>query len=118
VELSIPMPGHTVANESKVSQDVDQLRELIASHDVIYLLMDSRESRWLPSLLGAQMHKLVINAALGFDSFLVMRHGVRIANKDIPALGDSPSQLGCYYCNDVVAPTDVSGRRMNEYVYS
>ncbi|KAI9287037.1 hypothetical protein BC943DRAFT_320536 [Umbelopsis sp. AD052] len=106
VELSIPMPGHTVANESKVSQDVDQLRDLIASHDVIYLLMDSRESRWLPSLLSAQMRKLVINAALGFDSFLVMRHGVRAANEDIDDLGDISSQLGCYYCNDVVAPTD------------
>jgi len=48
VELSIPMPGHTVTNETKISQDVDQLRELIASHDVIYLLMDSRESCLVP----------------------------------------------------------------------
>ncbi|CAO3677279.1 unnamed protein product [Umbelopsis ramanniana] len=106
VELSIPMPGHTVTNEAKISQDVDQLRELIASHDVIYLLMDSRESRWLPTLLGAQMRKLVINAALGFDSFLVMRHGVRASDENLSASGVNTSQLGCYYCNDVVAPAD------------
>lgn len=102
------MPGHNVTNEIKISHDVDQLRELIASHDVIYLLMDSRESRWLPTLLGAQMRKLVINAALGFDSFLVMRHGVRASNENLSAPGVNTSQLGCYYCNDVVAPADVS----------
>ena len=41
-----------------------------------------------------------MNAALGFDTFLVMRHGVC---REL-AKGD---RLGCYYCNDIVAPADV-----------
>lgn len=42
-----------------------------------------------------------MNAALGFDTYLVMRHGARSSL----AKGE---RLGCYYCNDIVAPADVS----------
>jgi ubiquitin-like modifier-activating enzyme ATG7 len=41
-----------------------------------------------------------MNAALGFDTYLVMRHGARQPSS-------SGSRLGCYYCNDIVAPADV-----------
>lgn len=78
--MSIPMPGHPVSEttEPEVRSAYEKLRDLITSHDLIFLLMDSRESRWLPSLLAASMpDKLVVNAALGFDTYLVMRHGVR-----------------------------------------
>ena len=74
------MPGHPVSEttEPEVRAAFEKLRDLIASHNLVFLLMDSRESRWLPSLLAASMpDKLVVNAALGFDTFLVMRHGVR-----------------------------------------
>ncbi|KAI9596157.1 hypothetical protein BDF19DRAFT_439814 [Syncephalis fuscata] len=96
--IRIPMPGHTVTNDQQTQDDIKALINLIDEHDAIFLLMDSRESRWLPTLLGAQHGKIVINAALGFDTFLVMRHGIPIDGADAP--------IGCYYCNDVVAPAD------------
>lgn len=103
-DFMIPMPGHPVTSSTEAiestTRDVQRLEALIAEHDAVFLLMDSRESRWLPTVIGASLGKIVINAALGFDSYLVMRHG---AGPD-QATG---KRLGCYYCNDVVAPTDV-----------
>lgn len=62
--------------------------------------MDTRESRWLPTVMGKAAGKIVMNAALGFDSFVVMRHGVA-------ATDESSAELGCYFCNDVMAPANV-----------
>lgn len=69
--------------------------------------------------------QITVTAALGFDSFLVMRHGAgpfRLSHdlKDkcessqsydmeklsLTAEGQG-KRLGCYFCNDVVAPVDV-----------
>uniref|UniRef100_A0A8D3ATK5 Ubiquitin-like modifier-activating enzyme ATG7 n=1 Tax=Scophthalmus maximus TaxID=52904 RepID=A0A8D3ATK5_SCOMX len=117
--MSIPMPGHPVnfseATLSQAQRDVEQLEKLVSEHDVIFLLMDTRESRWLPTVIAASKRKLVVNAALGFDTFVVMRHGL----KKPPVTGSAPSvpasslfsnipghKLGCYFCNDVVAPGD------------
>ncbi|RWW02100.1 hypothetical protein GW17_00034831 [Ensete ventricosum] len=60
VTLSIPMPGHPVpTNEvARVLEDCERLRDLIASHDVTFLLTDTRESRWLPALLCASENKV------------------------------------------------------------
>ncbi|WIA12692.1 hypothetical protein OEZ85_006333 [Tetradesmus obliquus] len=86
-ELSIPMPGHPPANaqqEQQMQQATEQLAQLVERHDVIFLLTDTRESRWLPSLLAAAAGKLAITAALGFDNYVVMRHG-------LPPAGSSSS---------------------------
>ena len=56
---------------AKIEEDVGRLEKLISEHDVVFLLMDTRESRWLPSVIGASQQKIVINAALGFDTFMV-----------------------------------------------
>lgn len=116
--LSVPMAGHAVTDEDKVRREYEQLRQLIDEHDAIFLLMDTRESRWLPTVMGKSAGKIVMNAALGFDSYVVMRHGgggPAVATSPSPSTGvaaaaaDSSAgpSLGCYFCNDVVAPADV-----------
>jgi ubiquitin-like modifier-activating enzyme ATG7 len=63
--------------------------------------------------------QIAITAALGYDSYLVMRHGagpgINCEGSDLIASTDELStkdalgrqRLGCYFCNDVVAPVDV-----------
>ena len=154
--ISIPMPGHAVgdAERERVQSDCELLDRLVRDHDVIFLLTDTRESRWLPTLLAATHRKLAITAALGFDTFVVMRHGLRAApaagsaassgdagsssaadaadaaatafssaaadaaatDDDERAVaelgkGGAPERLGCYFCNDVVAPANSMLRR-------
>uniref|UniRef100_A0A8C1Y188 Ubiquitin-like modifier-activating enzyme ATG7 n=1 Tax=Cyprinus carpio TaxID=7962 RepID=A0A8C1Y188_CYPCA len=127
--MSIPMPGHPVnfseLTMAQARQDVEQLEKLISEHDVVFLLMDTRESRWLPTVIAASQRKLIVNAALGFDTFVVMRHGLKkpkdshlnwsdhIYSSDgkFPITSSLFSnipghRLGCYFCNDVVAPGD------------
>lgn len=100
--LSVPMAGHPITDESKVRSDYDKLVSLVQSHDAIFLLMDTRESRWLPTVMGKSLNKIVINAALGFDTYMVMRHGIRPSHP--PRRHEE--ELGCYFCNDVVVPAD------------
>lgn len=75
--------------------------------------------------LGFFCLQITITAALGFDGFLVMRHGpgpfsfthevkaetANTISRELCKLdlssGDGGQRLGCYFCNDVVAPTDV-----------
>ena len=87
----------------------------------------------IPDVL-LSLSQLVINAALGFDTYMVVRHGLKLAKESTTdatskgahatsataaasasgstsgiSLSAVPGhQLGCYFCNDVVAPGDVS----------
>ena len=103
-DFSVPMAGHPIIDSQKVKAEYQKLKSLIEIHDTIFLLMDTRESRWLPTVIGRSAGKLVMNAALGFDTFVVMRHGA--PDPDRPE-----EELGCYFCNDVVAPADVRTKR-------
>ncbi|KAL3914514.1 MAG: hypothetical protein SGILL_006075, partial [Bacillariaceae sp.] len=114
--LSIPMPGHAAETSSKGKSDggassldetVERLDALVQEADVVFLLTDTRESRWLPTLMAAAHDKPMINAALGLDSWLVMRHGGG-ESKEESGLG---KRLGCYFCNDVVAPENSTKNR-------
>lgn len=131
VVMAIPMPGHPFSpeEESSVLEDCKRLHDLVESHDAIFLLTDTRESRWLPTLLGSSANKITITAALGFEEFVVMRHGAgpfsKIPVSHVEAMKDlsietesqpltrkvDESRLGCYFCMDVVAPIDSTTNR-------
>lgn len=109
VTMNIPMPGHSVGDSmlKETQEAVSTLEKLVEDHDVVFMLTDSRESRWLPTLLAGAKKKLAMNAALGFDTYLVMRHGIFCDNDsppDFSARSIPGRHLGCYFCNDVTAP--------------
>ncbi len=110
------MPGHAVGNNQeaveKMLKDFDDLEELIKEHDAIFLLTDSRESRWLPTVMSMVHNKMCMTIALGFETFLAMRHGLSTTAHDPSIHGD---RLGCYFCNDIVAPRDsLSDRTLDQ----
>lgn len=97
------MPGHRIQDYKATSGSVKEVHQLIKDNDLIFLLTDSRESRWLPTVFGAATGKMVVTIALGFDSFVAMRHGTTL------------SKLGCYFCSDINAPSDtMSGRTLDQ----
>ena len=74
--------------------EVHALDALVAAADCVFLLTDTRESRWLPTVVAAARGTLLVNVALGLDTFVVQRHG------------HGGNGLGCYFCGDVAAPTN------------
>ena len=120
IEMNIPMPGHpphTEAEARQVIDNVNALQELVIAHEVVFLLMDTRESRWLGTLLSnasqylhenTNVSTLAITAALGFDSFVVMRHGAPPPSPSPPGgtATSTATRLGCYFCSDVIAPAN------------
>ena len=113
------MPGHGVsgASETTARDAVAKLTGLIEAHDAVFLLTDSREARWLPTVIAAHQNKICLTAAVGFDTFVAMRHGVTTdtaaegggggaAAPAEPVGAGGGRNVGCYFCNDVMAPTD------------
>ncbi|CBZ23613.1 putative ubiquitin activating E1 enzyme [Leishmania mexicana MHOM/GT/2001/U1103] len=123
VPLTIHMPGHRIdeAKADKALGEIHRLEELIAESDVVFLLTDSREARWVPTIIAAATGTPVINVALGFDTYVVMRHGVPVQTSRSNAVGEDDCRdtlrtpLGCYFCSDIIAPTDsLSFRALDE----
>ena len=77
--IQIPMPGHYVTKEEHIKETfetLDLIESLVKEHDVLYLLLDSREARWLPTVLANKYDKACITVGLGFDSYVIVRHGI------------------------------------------
>lgn len=144
IVCTIPMPGHTLSTPDAVkdsdtsivetdimrtpeilttrpaSDIITYLDRLVFQHDVCFALTDSREARWLPTMLCAHHDKILINSALGFDSCLVMRHGHGLPSvsecsedsihTDLSSDQDNKSmdsyRLGCYFCTDITAASN------------
>jgi len=102
--LTVPMPGHSVPDTliPQVRETIEELDQLVEEADFVFQLTDSREARWLPTVLCAAKNKPCINAALGFDTFLVMRHGC----SPLEEIQEGGKRLGCYFCNDITGPSD------------
>ncbi|AQK96577.1 Autophagy 7 [Zea mays] len=119
IQLEIPMPGHPVSSSKMASvlDDCKHLQTLVAANDAIFLLTDTWESRWLPTLLCSSENKIAISALLGHDSYLVMRHGAgpgtsggtdEVTTQKLStenALGHQ--RLGCCFCNDTASLINV-----------
>lgn len=89
---TIPCPDHIVLDEQKSFDDFTMLENLIATSDVVFTLTDDRESRWLPVVLTSMHHnKILINVALGFETYLVSR------------IDTNNKENGCYFCGDIHA---------------
>lgn len=54
------MPGHPIGESmlQQTKENIEQITNLIAEHDAVFILTDSRESRWLPTLLGNSLQKV------------------------------------------------------------
>jgi hypothetical protein len=63
--------NYLARKKSKV--EVDKLDDLVKSHDAIFLLLDTRESRWLPTVMAAAYQKA--SAFLFFFSFFFLKYG-------------------------------------------
>lgn len=77
--IAVPMPGHYAHTQEQIAdtfRNLNLIEELVADHDVLFLLLDSREARWLPTVLANKYDKACITVGLGFDSYVIVRHGV------------------------------------------
>lgn len=119
VFIKVPMPGHFVSENAIEStyKDLLKVEELIKEHDILLNCFDSREARYFPSLLGALYNKLCLSIGIGYDSFVIVRHGkygdgfydkIREGGK---ADEKDKENVGCFFCSDYLPPSDSMSNR-------
>ncbi|KII62881.1 Ubiquitin-like modifier-activating enzyme atg7 [Thelohanellus kitauei] len=104
--LRIPEPGHPVhANDQTLFiQSIATIQEEIINHDVVFLLTDTRESRWLPTVLCVAFNKLAICSAIGAESMVVLRHPLSASIVNHTPDLTPVNKLGCFFCSDIAIP--------------
>ena len=95
------MPGHAVGSDPKLQhqmiEDALLLEELVKQHDVVFLLLDSREARWLPTVQSNVHSKICLTFALGFDTFFSSNY----CNANSPKVLQEPRwQKGTISCKN------------------
>ncbi|KAF7457551.1 Ubiquitin-like modifier-activating enzyme atg7 [Cryptosporidium felis] len=99
IDFEVPILGDPTINTEKFINSCTELKNQILDSDVVLLLTDNKESRWLPSVLIAVINRfydrkrpiLCVTVGLGFDSFIVVRNTFK--EKDT-------LDSGCYFCGD------------------
>lgn len=78
-KFKIPMPGHSCSEQMLDSEfaNLQILEDLIKEHDIIFNVLDSREARYFPTLMAGIYNKLCISVGLGYDNFVIVKHGYR-----------------------------------------
>ena len=69
---------------------MSRLWDLFKDYDAIFLLTDTHDSRWIPTMMARSLGKTLINTALGLYGWLIIQHGVSRSAYDC---------LGCYLCS-------------------
>jgi ubiquitin-like modifier-activating enzyme ATG7 len=92
-QYSIPMPDHP-DTAKELESSVIFLEELVKEHDLVFLCTDNKESRWLPTLMAVALNKPLINLAVGFDSWVVMRHPLKSTHSPFKSLCQSLESKG------------------------
>lgn len=108
--IHIPYPGLGYFNEeskNKILDNIENIEKLIVDHDSIFLLTDSRESRWLPTVICKRYNKTCITAAIGYDSFVIINHSSILKDNH----NNITNISACYFCNDIISPIDTSKNR-------
>ncbi|SPJ11005.1 autophagy-related protein 7, putative, partial [Plasmodium sp. DRC-Itaito] len=72
--MDIPMPGHLNYLNENLEATINELDNLINNHDVVFLLTDSKESRYFPCLMIAEKQ---------YNSLKELQKGVEHDNEDI-----------------------------------
>lgn len=99
IDFEIPILGDSTITPEQFLNLANETRSYILDSDVVMLLTDNKESRWLPTVLTALINRyhhrkrpiLCITVGLGFDSFIVVRNTFTETDH---------SNSGCYFCGD------------------